>query len=260
MSSLKTNDKNILKRLFSMESGYVLNFTDRTIVEFFERDLCISFYSEKYSGYGNSKGKILRCILDVEGDEIVSKIILTLIAYIENEILLNNLNQDDYSDEITAQGKIIADKLTKNIDFIDKFQFNEHHINDEWRKAISRQNDNDVEGAITIARTLIESVLKYILDDKSVKYDSNTNLPKLYKEVQKILNLAPENHQEQIFKEILSGISKIVNGLGNLRNKLGDSHGKSTKAIKPKNRHSELAVNLSGAMAIFLYKTYQAMV
>jgi hypothetical protein len=42
-----------------------------------------------------------------------------------------------------------------------------------------------------------------------------------------------------------------------MRNKFGDAHGKGIKKIKPKPRHAELAVYLSGPMAIFLIETHQ---
>jgi hypothetical protein len=38
---------------------------------------------------------------------------------------------------------------------------------------------------------------------------------------------------------------------------LGDAHGTIKSKIKPAERHSELAVNLAGTMAIFIFKTYQ---
>lgn len=133
--------------------------------------------------------------------------------------------------------------------------FDEAHIHALWMKAIERK-ENDPEGAITSARTLIESVLKYILDDQKLSYTDNSDLSELYKEVAKSLNLAPEQHQEAIFKQILGGANGIISGLGSLRNKLGDAHGKGKNQIKPKPRHSELAVNLAGTMATFLFRTY----
>jgi len=134
--------------------------------------------------------------------------------------------------------------------------FDEIHIHKQWEKALERKK-TDPEGAITTARTLIESILKHILDEKKIAYNENTDLSELYKEVAKSLNLAPEQHQEQIFKQILGGANGIISGLGSLRNKLGDAHGKSKTNIKPKERHGELAVNLAGTMALFLYKTYK---
>lgn len=133
--------------------------------------------------------------------------------------------------------------------------FDETHLHSLWQKAIERK-EIDPEGAITSARTLIESVLKHILDDESIPYNESADLPVLYKEVAKFLNLAPELHNEGIFKQILGGVTSVVTGLGALRNKLGDAHGKSKTNVKPSVRHSELAVNLAGSMAVFLFKSY----
>lgn len=133
--------------------------------------------------------------------------------------------------------------------------FDETHIHSQWKKAIDRKQ-TDPDGAITMARTLIESVLKHILDEQHIVHNDNIELSELYKEVAKLLNLAPEQHQEQIFKQILGGANGIISGLGAMRNKLGDAHGSSKQKIKAQERHSELAVNLAGSMAIFLYKTY----
>lgn len=132
--------------------------------------------------------------------------------------------------------------------------FDESYIHSIWQKALDRKTI-EPDGAITLARTLIESVLKHILDEQKIDFNDSAELPELYKEVAKSLNLAPENHQEQIFKQILSGVISIVYGLGTLRNKLGDAHGKSKRSVKPAQRHSELAVNLAGAVAIFLLRT-----
>lgn len=134
--------------------------------------------------------------------------------------------------------------------------FDEAHIHTQWQKALERKSI-EPEGAITSARTLIESILKYILDEQGITYNDSAELPELYKEVAKSLNLAPEQHQEQIFKQILGGASSVVSGLGALRNKLGDAHGKSKTSVKPSDRHSELAVNMAGAIAMFLLRTFK---
>ena len=130
---------------------------------------------------------------------------------------------------------------------------NSESILDDWNKALERKH-LDPEGAITSARTLIETTCKYILDQKGAEYDDDLELPKLYKKAASELNLAPEQHHEMIFKQILGGIKTTIEGLGALRNKLSDAHGKSKK-VKPSARHSELAVNLAGTMCKFMIET-----
>ena len=133
---------------------------------------------------------------------------------------------------------------------------NSDYIIVTWKKAIERKN-SDPEGAITISRTLLESVLKHILDELSIEYPKNLDLHELYKMVTNQLNLSPEQHDEKVFKQILGGCSAIVNGLGNLRNDYGDAHGKGKNNYKPSERHAELAVNLAGSMCVFLINTYE---
>lgn len=136
--------------------------------------------------------------------------------------------------------------------------FDEAGINHAWHKALERKV-SDPEGAITISRTILESVCKYILDEEEIEYNSNKiDLPELYKKTAKVLNLSPSQHTEDVFKQILGGCSGIINGLGSLRNRLGDAHGKGKKQVKPAPRHAELAVNLSGTMALYLLETFNA--
>ncbi len=137
-------------------------------------------------------------------------------------------------------------------------KFDEDGINCAWQKALERKI-TDPEGAITISRTILESVCKHILDEKGIVYDTNKiELPELYKKTAKELKLSPSQYTEAIFKQILGSCSGIINGLGALRNRLGDAHGKGKRKVKPAPRHAELAVNLSGSMSLYLIKTYNA--
>jgi len=127
-----------------------------------------------------------------------------------------------------------------------------------WGKALERRN-NDPEGAITIARTLLETVCKRILDQiPGASYSDKEDLPKLYAMVAKALNLAPDQHSEEPIRAILGGAMTLVNGIGTLRNRLSDSHGRGGKPVRPSPRHASLAVNLSGGVATFLVETFLA--
>jgi hypothetical protein len=131
------------------------------------------------------------------------------------------------------------------------------HAGEAWQKALDRTK-TDPQGAITAARSLVESVCKLILDQGTVAYKESDDLPKLYALTASQLNLAPGQHTQQVFKQILGGCQSVVEGLGALRNKLSDAHGKGRAAVKPAPRHAELAVNLAGSMVLFLISTWEA--
>ena len=94
--------------------------------------------------------------------------------------------------------------------------FSEGGVHDLWRKALERMT-SDPEGAITLAKSLLESVLKHILDERKLTYSEKADLPDLYRLVAKELNLAPDQHTEENFKRILGGITSVVNELGSPR-------------------------------------------
>ncbi|KVN30772.1 abortive phage resistance protein [Burkholderia pyrrocinia] len=136
-------------------------------------------------------------------------------------------------------------------------KFDAEYLEAAWRKALERRQA-DPEGAITMARTLLETTCKHILDELEVAYGESPELPELYRLTSKALNLAPSQHTEGVFKQILGGCQSVVEGLGALRNRLSDAHGTGRRAIRPAPRHAELAVNLSGALALYLLETFLA--
>lgn len=124
-----------------------------------------------------------------------------------------------------------------------------------WHKCTERVW-SDPEGAVTAARTLLESVLKHIAVDLEIVIEKkNPDLSELYSGVAKRLSLSPKNHKENLIKGILSGCSSIVSGIGELRNLYGDAHGKDRRSVRLEPRHAHLAVNLAGSMASFLIST-----
>jgi hypothetical protein len=155
-------------------------------------------------------------------------------------------------DHLENPNKAPSDKLVSDV--LEKFDA--EHIGVAWKKALDRRTI-DAEGAITSARTLLESMCKHILDEEGVAYDEKDDLPKLYRKTAEKLNIAPSQHTEEVFKQILGGCTAVVEGLGTLRNRLSDAHGKGKIAARPAPRHAELAVNLSGALAMFVLSTWK---
>jgi abortive infection Abi-like protein len=126
-----------------------------------------------------------------------------------------------------------------------------------WAKALDRRA-TDPDGAVTAASTLLEEVCKHIIEDSGAKWEAKWNIPKLYSEAANVLNLAPSQHQEEVFKTKLGNCQSVVQSIGSLRNKGGDAHAGGRSRVPFKPRHAALTVNLAGSMALFLIETWQA--
>jgi hypothetical protein len=136
--------------------------------------------------------------------------------------------------------------------------FNPAEIHTRWEEALKRRT-GDPRAAITLARTLLEDTCKWILHEADKNFKEDDDLPVLYRALAKFLKLAPDEHTEQVFKQILGSCQSIVESLGTIRNKLGDAHSQGPRRpARPHTRHAELAVNLAGTMATFLIATWEA--
>jgi hypothetical protein len=127
-------------------------------------------------------------------------------------------------------------------------------IDENIRKCEAKLSEGDFSGAITNARSMIEAVLIGIekdLDASAPAYDGD--LPRLFKRVQKLLNLEPERKDiAEPLRQILSGLTSIVNGLAAMRNKMSDAHAAS---YRPSRHHAKLAVYAATTLADFLFET-----
>lgn len=129
-------------------------------------------------------------------------------------------------------------------------------IDEQILKSEKKIQDGDYDGAITNARSLIEAVLTEIekhIDANAPPYDGD--LTKLYKRVGKNLNLSPGNPDiDGPLKQVLTGLSSIINGLAGMSNKMGDRH---VRTYKPNKHHAVLVVNSAKTMGNFFFETWQ---
>jgi uncharacterized protein (TIGR02391 family) len=119
MADLNTLDKKVLEKLFKMEEGYVLDFTNRSFREFFRDDLKIDIYNEKYNYETGSKANRLRAFWSIANNKLVGKSILRLIEYIETQLALDNFSRSNFPEKrIRAGGKVAQKLLSGNTENI----------------------------------------------------------------------------------------------------------------------------------------------
>ncbi|MFA6476535.1 MAG: hypothetical protein WCV68_03945 [Candidatus Paceibacterota bacterium] len=113
MSNLKASDRTVLEKLFNMKLGYVLNFTDRTMEQFFKDEFKISVYDTKYDSDLSSKSKAnrVRGIWREEADTTVGGIILALTEQAENDLLASDKEISLAEKELIKKAREIGTRL-----------------------------------------------------------------------------------------------------------------------------------------------------
>ena len=80
MSSLQFGEKKLFEKIFAMEGGYLLDFSNASLQEFLN-DYEIDLGNNKYDKYGASKAKRFRAFWEVEPDEVVTPVLKGLLNY-----------------------------------------------------------------------------------------------------------------------------------------------------------------------------------
>ncbi|MCL4322092.1 MAG: hypothetical protein M0016_03295 [Deltaproteobacteria bacterium] len=199
MSSLKTIEKKYFRDLLGSESGYVLDFTNATFAEFFRDNVDIDIYDNKYSTYGDSKGKRLNAFWDIESDQSVGKILDELLKvwkYEQNKKGLS-ANTQEYNECKKIVNKLLGKKVQdelKEDDFL-----NQEFLNldlsllylDIQFETIIKQRIEEIKkclgsGASLSVIFLCGSILEGLLQDRASKniqkFNTSKSAPKDYNE------------------------------------------------------------------------------
>ena len=133
-----------------------------------------------------------------------------------------------------------------------------HHI-EQQVDAIERAVFDQSGLAFDLARTLVESTCRTILTDRGVTYGTRDDLSTLFRSISRTLPiLPPEESQESDVRQsivlTLQGLSNVVRGISDLRNKLGfASHGADRLRPIMEPMHALLSAQTADIIVGFLY-------
>ena len=259
-----------------IRSGYVLNFSTNDFDVFTSNSIGEALCSK----YVLSKGRSLMTYLKSASDEDRFILLSDLFNYYEEtmEYEYNKDYEDDnfwgsiskYNEKyakIYQKCKVIMDRLEGSSSVIAKTandlisKFSSEYMSQQIELMISMQSTNPTN-AIGMAKELIESCCKTILDDLGIKWSKTDDVPQLTSKTMDALSLLPANVQEtdqgaDAIKAVLGNLRAIPTKLAEIRNPFGSGHGKSASFQGLEERHAKLAVGSSITFVDFIWSTYR---
>jgi hypothetical protein len=123
-------------------------------------------------------------------------------------------------------------------------------------KCRGKLENQDYDGAITNARSMVEAVFEMLIKEAGAelpKHDGDLN--KLFKALKKVLNIdVKETDMSETLKQMISGLQSIVTGIAGISNKMGDRH---ARKYNPQKHHALLAINTAYALCDFLLSSLE---
>lgn len=224
MVSLKRSDWRIFDDAFDMHSGYVLDFTNSTMAEFFEDEFGIEIYQEKYGFNGTSKAKHLRAFIEVEDEYTVAKVVHTLWQYrktlpsyqsssSENETL--KMRFFDLVSRIEGGGAV------PRTDALDLFKRDE--TLEELIAAIERDIDaNKPAAALDRLHTYCMKKFAHLLDKRAISWNRKDPLHSRVGKYMRILE--KEREIREITRRIVKSSISVFEQFNDVRNNRSLAH------------------------------------
>ncbi|GFI27948.1 hypothetical protein IMSAGC012_03077 [Lachnospiraceae bacterium] len=276
MSTMTRQEEGTFLMLFN-RSGYVLNFSTNDFDVFTTNSIGEALCAK----YGLSKGKSLVAYLNSTSEENRFKLISDLFHYYEDNMEYEYNKDYEYDlywgssisryDEryarIYEKCKAIMDSLEGGSSVIIKTadnlkgKFSSEYMSQQIELMVSMQSTNPTN-AIGMAKELIESCCKTILEDLGIAWSKTDDVPQLTNKTMDALNLLPANVQEtdpgaDAVKAVLGNLRAIPSKLAEIRNPFGSGHGKSASFQGLEERHAKLAVGSSITFVDFIWSTYE---
>lgn len=136
-------------------------------------------------------------------------------------------------------------------------------IIDQQVRALENAIEQVPDFAFDLAKTLIESVCKTILEDIGRPADPNWDAPKIMRETTTWLSMLPSGHPNpakarESLTKTLNGLHTTVQGLCELRNDYGlASHGRDGFSARLDIRQATLAAQAADTIVSFLYRIHR---
>lgn len=148
---------------------------------------------------------------------------------------------------VASAGTIKPESLSK---------LNHSYISEQISKAKRKILNDDFDGAITNARTLIEAVqIELIGQSENELKDYEGDLNKLFQQTKKTFNLDPSRKDiTDSLKQTLAGLNSLIIGLAAISNRMGDRH---KRLYRPSKHHAKLVVNSAMTFCEFLVDSHE---
>ncbi|MEF2581793.1 MAG: abortive infection family protein [Collinsella aerofaciens] len=130
-------------------------------------------------------------------------------------------------------------------------------IDRSYIKDMAERAQEDIElgnfdSALTKARTLLEEVFCWAIERKGMQPSSSGDAGKLFSQVKCLYNIHADRTMDRRICDLVNGLNKIVDSIGQMRNKQGDAHGVGASRVNIEDYHARLAVNAAANVADFV--------
>ncbi len=227
MADLNFKERRYLEKILEMGSGYVLDFSNRTMQEFIIDTMGVDIYIDKYSLKGDSKANRLRGFWEVESNYNVGVLLENLLDYWLTQIHTGERDYDYTDENLHKECLKIVERLKSGgpVENLDSIKPN---TNDESFEKLDTSiknsiNNNQPETGIDRLHTFVTRYIRELCSKHGISFEKDTPLHSLFGMYVKALNSSGLIESEMTSRILKSSIS-VLEAFNKVRNNQSFAH------------------------------------
>jgi hypothetical protein len=227
MAELNRIEKLKLEKIFEMDGGYVLDFSNRTLSNFVFENLNLELYSDEYAEFGESKANRIRAIWQKESNFKVGKLIAEMLKYWRDKKVMScriitpqEQSLFDECDRIAQ--KLLAETIVAEIDVIrevsDDKDFN--LLAKSIRESIEK---NEPEAALDRLHTYVIKFIKKLCGNHKIEIKKDDSLNAIFGKYVRFV-VTNEKIESQMTERILKYSINVIEAFNDIRNNKSFAH------------------------------------
>lgn len=184
MSDLSSIEQLSLEKLFEMEGGYVLDFSNTSFKWFVLETIGVDIYADEYKARGTSKANRLRTLWHVQSNQAVAQLTEAMLAYWKTKRLVGSAEIKEFEQAIYDDCVRIVERLRQDstLDDLDAIQPHiDSHDYSLLEKSIRESiHNHQPEIALDRLHTYLVRYVRQLCDRHGIDYGKNTALHSLF--------------------------------------------------------------------------------
>lgn len=227
MANINFKDKRTIEKLFEMESGYVLDFSNTTFRDFFIDSVGIDIDDTKYYCNGESKAKRLRTFWQIESDYNVGKSIESLADYWLSLVHAGIRDLHHTTENLHKECLEIAKRL-KQGSFVEDIEVIREQEEDKDFSKLARTirghiDNNEPEVALDRLHTYMIKFIKSLCSNHGIEFKNEETLNAIFGKYVKFLR-SNNRIESEMSERILKYSIHVMEAFNDIRNNKSFAH------------------------------------
>lgn len=236
MSDLSRIEKRKIEKFFGMETGYVLDFSNKTFSEFVFESVRIEIYDDKYDYASGSKANRLRAFWDIEDirafwdiedNYTVGKLIKDIIENWKEEKLLNfqeiTVPEQSLFDEcLKIAERLKQDTIVEEIEVI-KDNTDDKDFNLLAKNIKESIKQNEPEAALDRLHTYVMKFIRQLCEEHNISVKKDESLNALFGKYVKFI-VQNDKIESVMAEKILKYSINVLDAFNDIRNNKSFAH------------------------------------